>query len=124
MPEKKEDTFPGMALLDALEEVAPTTVSRPRRPADRRALQAVSDAHGFPSREPPPSPTPAPAPAVITRGPKFHATGRNYRFSVKLRPADAQFIYDFANAEGLLIAEVIEKGLDLIRMTKAAGEDH
>jgi hypothetical protein len=115
---EKNDGFPGMALLDALEDVAPGPTSVPRRPADRKALEAISTEHGFPSREP--RPASARPSTVVTRGRKFRETGRNYRFSVKLRPTDAQFIYDHADAEGLLIAEVIEKGLELIRATEAA----
>jgi hypothetical protein len=120
MPEKQVEAFPGMDLLNALDEVAPDPAQAQRRQTDRKALKAVSNAHGFPSREP--RPAPAAPPIVVTRGRKYRASGRSYRFSVKLRPEDAQFIYDLAEAEQLLIAQVIEEGLELIR-ERRGGKD-
>src|SRR5580704_13760850 len=115
-PSRKAPPFAGLDLAGDLANVARVRARAESPP--RAALEAVSEAEGFVAREPRRSPAapaePSASIAVRGRGAR-RKTGRTYHFAVKLRPQDAQQIYDWAEADDCLIAEVIEKAIEAWR---------
>lgn len=98
----------------------------PRRvspPVPVATLERISEAAGFPPRgraQPAPAPEPmASRPSSSETGRaqvkgrrKRQLTGRNYTFSVRLRPEDAQRIYDLVDSlHAETVADVVEAAL-------------
>jgi hypothetical protein len=78
--------------------------------AEKSRLAALSTAAGFPATRP------APKAKFEVRGRRKRIlTGRSHTFSVKLRPADAQRIYDLVESLGAdTVADVIEAAIDAL----------
>jgi len=78
--------------------------------AEKSRLAALSADAGFPATRP------TPKAKIEVRGRRKRVlTGRSHTFSVKLRPADAQRIYDLVDALGAeTVADVIEAAIDAL----------
>ena len=107
--EPKPDRTDPLSKLD-LSEFTPTPSPTPRPKPSVDSLRAVSEAQGFPSREPAPRDTPATvAPRTEQRR---YRTGRNKQLSLKVTEETAQRFTRLAEEQRLVLGELLERALD------------
>lgn len=103
---------------------APRPAQSPLAPKPTEALRQAAERQGFHAR--PEAPVKEPARAKVAKAkpaaveplvrrrvrPK---TGRVHQLNVKLTRETIEYVYDLADTRGWIVAEVIEKALDLLK---------
>ncbi len=105
---------------------APRPATAPQAPTLSDALRQASERQGFharpeapvkePARAKPVKAKPAPVEPVLRRRTR-PKTGRVHQLNVKLTRETIEYVYDLADTRGWIVAEVIERALELLKAT-------
>lgn len=101
-----------------LGDFAPTPVSARKEKPAAEAIRAVSEAQGFPSREPAPREKTVAVPPKVEQ--RRYRTGRNKQLSLKVTDETAQRFTRLADEQRLVLGELLERALDAY---EAAGKN-
>ena len=105
---------------------APRPATAPHTPTPSDALRQASERQGFharpeapvkePARSKPIKAKPAPVEPVLRRRTR-PKTGRVHQLNVKLTRETIEYVYDLADTRGWIVAEVMERALELLKAT-------
>jgi hypothetical protein len=105
---------------------APRPAAAPLAPAPSDALRQASERQGFharpeapvkePTRAKPVKAKPTPVEPIVRRRTR-PKTGRVHQLNVKLTRETIEYVYDLADTRGWIVAEVIERALELLKAT-------
>lgn len=99
----------------------PASAQKPKPPAE--AVRAVSEAQGFPSRDPAPrektSPAP-PAPPKVEQ--RRYRTGRNKQLSLKVTEETSARFTRLADEDHLVLGELLDRALDAYEAAREKGK--
>lgn len=97
--------------------LADDEVPRVRRPIDRKALQALSEDHGFDRSvaKPAPAATPTTVAPIAVDGRTLRATGRNTQMNAKVLPDVREGFMRLAIARNMSVGELLGEALDMLR---------
>lgn len=108
---KPERTDPlGKLDLGGLDDFKPTPRTAQQAKPSVEAIRAVSEAEGFPSREP--APREKAKPALVKVEQRRYRTGRNKQLSLKVTEETAQRFTRLADEQRLVLGELLERALD------------
>lgn len=103
---------------------APRPAAAPQAPTASDALKQASERQGFharpeapvkePVRSKPAKAKPTPVEPVLRRRTR-PKTGRVHQLNVKLTREAIEYVYDLADTRGWIVAEVIERALELLK---------
>ena len=91
-------------------DFAPTPARGPKPKPAVEAIRAVSEAQGFPSRDPAPKDKPAAGKGRVEQ--RRHRTGRNKQLSIKVTEETAARFTRISEAQGLVLGECLARALD------------
>lgn len=103
-----------------LGDFAPTPVSARKEVTVAEAIRAVSEAQGFPSREPAPREKMIAAPPKVEQ--RRYRTGRNKQLSLKVTEETAQRFTRLADEQRLVLGELLERALDAYEAAGVKGK--
>ena len=105
---------------------APRPAAAPQAPAPSDALRQASERQGFharseapvkePTRAKPVKAKPTPVEPIVRRRTRAK-TGRVHQLNVKLTRETIEYVYDLADTRGWIVAEVMERALELLKAT-------
>jgi hypothetical protein len=105
---------------------APRPATAPQAPTPSDALRQASERQGFharpeapvkePARAKPVKAKPTPVEPILRRRTR-PKTGRVHQLNVKLTRETIEYVYDLADTRGWIVAEVIERALELLKAT-------
>jgi hypothetical protein len=105
---------------------APRPAAAPQAPAPSDALRQASERQGFharpeapvkePTRAKPVKSKPTPVEPIVRRRTR-PKTGRVHQLNVKLTRETIEYVYDLADTRGWIVAEVVERALELLKAT-------
>jgi hypothetical protein len=101
-----------------------TSGFKPKAPAetrknvpDREAVEAVSEAANFPSREPASRKKP---PQAVKKARRVHRTGRNIQLNVKVSLETQELIYAITDQNGWVLGETVEHAIAALQRELAS----
>jgi hypothetical protein len=105
---------------------APRPAAAPQAPTPSDALRQASERQGFharpeapfkePTRAKPVKAKPTPVEPLVRRRTR-PKTGRVHQLNVKLTRETIEYVYDLADTRGWIVAEVVERALELLKAT-------